>query len=217
MSKLLLASALLLGAGCAAERAILERGWIGGEYEAFPGPFSFDLRDPAHSRELPEEIARDRTGAVLVTRVFDSTPAEAAGLHEGDLVLESGDLPVESAGEFLDGIDALAPGSKLKLKLYRFGETVDCEVIVGRERYQTWRRLMLKLFPFLTCDLYPNPDFDIFGLLSFWSGDARLELREPRQRIAASEGRGGRTGDRWGFFLGIFGLASYREVLSQEK
>src|SRR5687768_6613281 len=100
---------ILLLAGCSAgNKPALERGWVGAVYETVPRGFSFDAWYPGigGGAELLETAAALQSSAVLVTDVFDSTPAQAAGLQVGDIILEAGDGPVESASQLHALVDA---------------------------------------------------------------------------------------------------------------
>ncbi len=59
---------------------------------------------------------------VSLASVLDGEPAEAAGLQSGDVVLEAGGKPVESADDIQDAVAARKPGEQLELKIRR-GET----------------------------------------------------------------------------------------------
>lgn len=59
---------------------------------------------------------------VRLAAVLDGEPAEAAGLQSGDVVLEAGGKPVESADDIQSAVAARQPGEKLELKIRR-GDT----------------------------------------------------------------------------------------------
>ena len=60
----------------------------------------------------------DRSG-LLVHRVAEGTPAEAAGLTRGDLLVRAGDVPLERVDDLHAVLDRLAPGSQLALDIVR--------------------------------------------------------------------------------------------------
>jgi S1-C subfamily serine protease len=63
--------------------------------------------------QLPE-----RDGA-LVQRVLPDSPAEAAGLRRGDLVVAAADAPVRDPAALLERVEASRVGESLPLKVVR--------------------------------------------------------------------------------------------------
>ena len=53
----------------------------------------------------------------LVVGVFPSSPAEAAGVEEGDVIVRVGDREVETNGDLTEAITALAPGDEIEITL----------------------------------------------------------------------------------------------------
>ncbi len=70
-------------------------------------------RDPDALLQLPE-----RDGA-LVQRVLPESPAEAAGLHRGDLVVAIADQPVNTPSALLQQVERAQVGQPLPLKVVR--------------------------------------------------------------------------------------------------
>ncbi len=70
-------------------------------------------RDPDAVLQLPE-----RDGA-LVQRVLPDSPAEAAGLRRGDLVVAAADAPVRDPAALLERVEASRVGESLPLKVVR--------------------------------------------------------------------------------------------------
>jgi putative serine protease PepD len=67
-----------------------------------------------------------RLGAVL-----EGEPAEAAGLEDGDLVLEAAGEPVESSTDIQNAVAARKPGDKLELKVRRGGDERTVTITLG--------------------------------------------------------------------------------------
>jgi putative serine protease PepD len=68
---------------------------------------------------------------VRLEAVLDGEPGEAAGLQSGDVVLEAGGEPVESAGDIQSAVAARKPGEKLELKIRRGDEERTVPVTLG--------------------------------------------------------------------------------------
>ncbi len=98
------------------------RGWIGVVPE--------DI-DDTQAQQLG--LAR---GGVVVTNLYVGSPAQAAGLRPGDVVLAVGGAEVASAQEVLARVAQAAPGSKLSLKVQR-GQGVTELPIAVTERPRT--------------------------------------------------------------------------------
>jgi serine protease Do len=86
----------------------VRRGWLGVGIQ--------DL-----SEELAEKFGVKNRRGVLVSQVFEGSPAEKAGLKVGDVVLALNDRRVEQTRELSRAVAALAPGSRASLKILRKG------------------------------------------------------------------------------------------------
>lgn len=75
---------------------------------------------PAQAREAG---LGERDG-VLVTSVVDGSPAAAAGLRSGDIILSAAGQSLGDTGDMADVV-ALAPGVRLTLKVWRDGRTLE--------------------------------------------------------------------------------------------
>jgi Do/DeqQ family serine protease len=86
----------------------------------------------------PEDIATDQArrlglarGGVVITNLYVNSPALAAGLQPGDLVLAVDGTDVRSAQEALTRIAQLAPGRTVQLRVQRGQQVADVPVTVG--------------------------------------------------------------------------------------
>ena len=224
---------LFLLPGCTANKPILERGWIGGEYlESNPSFFpkmtsNYFASDGDVIPALPEAIRQDQSSAVFVSRVFDNTPLKNAGIEAGDLIVAINDRKVEGLDCFREMVDQCEPGEEISISLYRGGKIVKTPVVVGKETYQKWGYFNLGLRLGTELDPIPHPDFNILGLLSYRTNDTRLELNSPeyryyRQALALPPKESDRKPDSaadaegWDAWFVIFGFASKKIILNQE-
>lgn len=77
----------------------------------------------AIQRTLAERLGR-RTG-LLVSEVVRGSPAAAAGIYLGDVVIASGETPVTSPQDLQRLMLATTPGSRLPITVFRRGALVD--------------------------------------------------------------------------------------------
>lgn len=86
----------------------------------------------------PEDIATDQArrlglarGGVVITNLYVNSPALAAGLQPGDIVLAVDGADVRSAQETLTRIAQLAPGRTAQLRVQRGQQVAEVPVTVG--------------------------------------------------------------------------------------
>lgn len=92
----------------------------------FLGVFLREL-DPNMAKALGRE---DQSG-VLVAEVGEKTPAEAAGMKPGDLIIGYAGKPVGSMQQLRLDISNTAPGAEVVFNLIRKGEKTDLKVKLG--------------------------------------------------------------------------------------
>jgi Do/DeqQ family serine protease len=68
---------------------------------------------------------------VLVTNVFEDTPAESAGLETGDIILEIDGLETRSTAQLRSQIGVKQVGDEVRLKILRDGKTIERTVEIG--------------------------------------------------------------------------------------
>ena len=114
-----------------------------GAYEGFPrvGYSYSPTRDPALRRHA--KIPADVTGGVYITDVFKDSPADAAGLREGDVLVRVDDFAVDQDGNFDDAAYGKIPlshlfsthhfvGDKIKLQIFRAGGRKTLDATLAR-------------------------------------------------------------------------------------
>lgn len=88
-----------------------------------------------NAQEVDEDMAAsfglDKAAGVLIAEVVEDSPAEKAGLNNGDIVLELNDEEVENNSWFRNKVALIEPGEKAILKVFRSGESVDLVVEIG--------------------------------------------------------------------------------------
>jgi serine protease Do len=82
-------------------------------------------------KEMAEAFNLEKAEGVLVVDVEKGSPADKAGLKQGDLIVSMNGTPIKSMGSFRNEISMKDPGSELKLKVLRKGETLTVPITLG--------------------------------------------------------------------------------------
>ncbi|GAB4157083.1 MAG: DegQ family serine endoprotease [Planctomycetaceae bacterium] len=84
------------------------------------------------NEELAKSFGYEMNGSgVLVGDVLANSPASKAGLKPGDIILSLNGKPMTSAARLRNAIAATAPGTTVKLKIFRNGKEQTLSVVVG--------------------------------------------------------------------------------------
>lgn len=73
----------------------------------------------------------DKVEGILISDVSKDSPAEKAGLKQGDIILEYNDKPIRSFQTFRNDVAMMSPGSVLNLKVNRKGKILKIPVTLG--------------------------------------------------------------------------------------
>jgi serine protease Do len=98
----------------------VERGYIG-----------VTMNPEGLTQELAESFGLDKNIGVLVTEVEPESPADKAGLKQGDVILKMNDKEVRSNESLRNTISLMAPGTKIDLVIFRDGKEKEIKVEVG--------------------------------------------------------------------------------------
>lgn len=81
--------------------------------------------------ETAERLELDIEGGAVVIEVAPGTPAERAGIHIDDVIVEAGGETVDEVGDVLKAIRSRKPGDRLELVVIREGErrTLDAVLV----------------------------------------------------------------------------------------
>ncbi|MCX5782434.1 MAG: PDZ domain-containing protein [Elusimicrobia bacterium] len=215
-------SILVIMSGCAANRPLLHRGWIGGEYETAKKPFIKMPPSLKDERELvpalPDEIKKNQKGAVIVTKITENTPAGEAGIKEGDLILKLQGRKIKNVRVLRKMVDSVIPGQTLVLTIYRNGEINEYPVTAGKESFKKMKYFYIgfRLSPYM--DIFPDPDFSIFSIVSYKENSGRMLLNSPVSQyvLKNSNYKNYANNPIWDLWLGIFGFGGSESIISQE-
>ena len=96
----------------------VKRGWLG-------------IRIQDVSAEHAKSFELDKAIGVLVASVEKGGPAEHAGLHIGDIILKFDGKELSGAADLVRSVSDAAPGTRVKLQLWREGAAKELSVVLG--------------------------------------------------------------------------------------
>jgi serine protease Do len=82
-------------------------------------------------KDIADAFNLPKPEGTLISEVVKDSPADKAGLKQGDIILEYNKLPVKSLQCFRNEISLMAPGSKVTLKINRKGQILTIPVTLG--------------------------------------------------------------------------------------
>ena len=107
----------------AVAQQIIEKGYFARPYLGI----SFQPINPgiAARYNLPAEWG------VYITQVAENSPASAAGLQQGDIIIKIGDVSIDETHSYVNSLFEYKPGDQITLELVRGNETMHVSVTVG--------------------------------------------------------------------------------------
>jgi len=85
------------------------------------------------TKELASYLDLNSTEGALIRYVVPDSPAEKAGLRQGDVILKINNKPIKSSSDVSDIVSNTEIGQKLELLIYRNGRTKSVTVTVGKK------------------------------------------------------------------------------------
>ncbi|MBI2743635.1 MAG: DegQ family serine endoprotease [Chlamydiales bacterium] len=82
-------------------------------------------------KDIADAFNLEKAEGALVSEVIKDSPADQAGLKQGDIILEYNKNSIKSLGGFRNEISLMAPGSKIDLKVNRKGKILNIPVTLG--------------------------------------------------------------------------------------
>ena len=107
-----------------ADRA--ERLWSGDA--ARPVRLGVAIAPPRVARRLRRSVGLPQMDGLLVRSVADGSPAAAAGMERGDLIVAAARRPLNGVDDLYEALDSLAPGDALQLQVVRGTDERDVTV-----------------------------------------------------------------------------------------
>ena len=82
-------------------------------------------------KSLAESFGLDRPSGALVSKVTDNSPADAAGIQQGDIILSFDGKPVERSSHLPPLVGLIPVGDAVELELLRKGEKLVLPVTIA--------------------------------------------------------------------------------------
>ncbi len=101
------------------EKGSVSRGWLGVLIQRV-------------DRDLAESFGLDRPSGALVTQVFADSPAEAAGLREGDIIISFNGKMIDLSSDLPHMVGRTQAESEAKVEIVRNGERQTLKVVIGK-------------------------------------------------------------------------------------
>ncbi len=95
-----------------------------------PGYLGVMLQDISVS--MAKALELDEDGGAIISEVLEDSPAEKAGLKDGDVILEFDGKTIYSHKSLTKAVRKTTPGEEIKVKVLRGGKTKNLEVVVGK-------------------------------------------------------------------------------------
>jgi serine protease Do len=95
------------------------------------------LAPPRVARRMRRAVGLPERDGVLVRSVADGSPAAAAGIERGDLIVSAGGRPLERIDVLYEALDSASPGDRLELAVLRGNEEHDITVELQPEEVTT--------------------------------------------------------------------------------
>ena len=82
-------------------------------------------------KDLADAFGLEKVEGALISEVIKGSPADTAGLKQGDIIVEYDKNSVKSLGSLRNDISMMAPGSKVYFKINRKGQLLTIPVVIG--------------------------------------------------------------------------------------
>lgn len=122
---------IILVAACAILLASISA--LAGEKSGYLGVMLQDI-----DTSMAKALQLDEDGGVLINEIIDDSPADKAGLQEGDVFLVFNGKTIDSHKALTKAVRKTSPGDKIMVKVLRNGKTKNLDIVVGeREKSET--------------------------------------------------------------------------------
>ncbi len=113
-----------------ARRLAARPGWLTFVDAPPPAPAAAGSGERPYLGTIPDMT--DEPGGVRLSGVRSGSPAETAGLREGDILIAIGDMPIANLQDFQNALVAHRPGDSVEIRFRRGAQTLSATVVLGR-------------------------------------------------------------------------------------
>jgi serine protease Do len=85
------------------------------------------------TNELAESFSVEPGQGIVVAQVFDNSPAQRAGIEQGDVIISYQGNKVDNVGRFRNSVSLTAPGSKEEIVVLRNGKRKNLTITIGKQ------------------------------------------------------------------------------------
>ncbi len=85
------------------------------------------------NEDLAQSFGLKQAGGILISEVQKNSPASAAGLKQGDVILRLNDVKLTNVSDLRNRVALLQPGSKAMLDIMRDGREKKIQVTIGEQ------------------------------------------------------------------------------------
>jgi serine protease Do len=114
---------------------LLEKGVVSRGYLGFQMAASYEANDAL-------KLGLDRLQGAWVEHIYPGTPAAAAGLKSGDVVLQVDGIAIRDENHLINLISAMPPGQRVRLQVWRNRSAITLEAVVG-----DWAQVQSRYLP----------------------------------------------------------------------
>jgi serine protease Do len=82
-------------------------------------------------KDVAKSLGLTNMNAALVGKLAEDSPADKAGIKNGDIILKFNDTDVDGSAPLRRAIASTAPGKSIKLQIWRGGKIKDVSVVLG--------------------------------------------------------------------------------------
>ena len=82
-------------------------------------------------KDFAEAQGLDKQDGLLISEVIKGSPADKAGIQNGDIILAYNDKPIKSITKFRNEIGMMAPATEIKLRILRNGAPIQMTLALG--------------------------------------------------------------------------------------
>lgn len=84
-------------------------------------------------KDLAESFGLKEAGGILISEVQKNSPASAAGLQQGDVIIKLDNVKLEDVSDLRNRVALLQPGSKTMVEVMRNGRAKKIQVSIGEQ------------------------------------------------------------------------------------